>query len=68
MGHCQGPIQSMAIGEIVPHKSSESIFTHYDFLQFRKQHVRYKTISSSIVLSQQFCEVFFISLTVAKPL
>jgi len=34
----------------------------------RKQHSRYKAMLSSIVLSQQSCEVYFIPLTVAKPL
>jgi len=46
----------------------ESIFIHHDFVQFRIQHSRFKVILSSIVLSQQCCEVYFISLTVAKPL
>ena len=35
--------------------------------RFGKQHSRYKAILSSIVLSQQCCELYF-SLTVAKPL
>ena len=41
---------------------------YHEFVQFGKQHSWYKAIFSSIVLSQQCCEVYFISLTVAKPL
>jgi len=43
-------------------KSSESNFFHYHFEQFGKQHSRYKSILLSIVLSQQCCEVDYISL------
>ena len=51
-----------------PPKTYESNFIHHDFVQFRKRHSRYKAYSSSIVLSQQCCEVCFISLyTVVKP-
>ena len=49
-------------------KTVRSHFIHHDFLQFEKQHLRYKVILLSIVLSQQWCEVYFIFLTVAKPL
>ena len=39
------------------------------FITFEMSHwLQYKPILSSIVLSQHFCEVYFISLTVAKPL
>jgi len=41
---------------------------HHTFLQSGKQQWRYKAIVPSIVLSQQRCEVSFISLTVANPL
>jgi len=64
-----------------PPKTYESNFTDHDFVQFGKQHIktnsfifilshcsRYKAILLSIVLSQQCCEVYFIPLTVAKPL
>jgi len=47
-------------------KTYESNFIHHDFVQFGKQHSRYKAILSSIVLSQQCCEVYFISLTVVN--
>jgi len=46
----------------------ESIFIHHNFVKFGKQHSRYMAILSSVVLSQQCCEVYFISLTVAKLL
>jgi len=48
-------------------KTYESKFIHHDFAQFRKQHSRYKAILPSIVLSMQFCEVYFISLAVVNP-
>jgi len=51
-----------------PPKTYESNLIHHDFVEFGKQHSRYKAILSSIVLSQQCCEVYFISLTVMKPL
>jgi len=41
---------------------------HHNSVQFGKQRSRCKAILSSIVLSQQCCEVCFISPTVAKPL
>ena len=46
----------------------KSNFIHHDFLQFGKQCSRYKAILSSIILSQQCCEAYFIPLAVAKPL
>jgi len=49
-------------------KTWESNFIHHIFLQSGKQHLRYKAILPSIVLSQQCCEVYFIFLTVANPL
>jgi len=51
-----------------PPKTCESNFIHHNFLQSGKQHSRCKAILPSIVLSQQCCEVYVISLTVAKPL
>jgi len=51
-----------------PPKTYESNNIYHDFLQFGKQYSRYKAILSSIVLLQQFCEGYFISLTVVKPL
>jgi len=38
-------------------KTYESTFIHHDFVQFGKQHSRYKAILSSIVFAQQCCEV-----------
>ena len=43
-----------------PPKTYERNFIQHDFLQFGKQHSRYKAILSSIVLSHQCCEVLFI--------
>jgi len=42
----------------------------YDFVQFDKQHSRCKAILPSITLSQHsvVCEIYFIPLTVVKPL
>jgi len=59
-----------AIGAISPSETHESNFVHHDFLQFeKKQHLRCKGILSSIVLSQQCCEVYFnFSVAVAKLL
>jgi len=51
-----------------PPKTCESNFVHHNFLQSGKQHSRYKAILLSIVLSQQCCEVYVISLAVAKQL
>jgi len=57
-----------ANGTMASLKTYESNFFHRNFLQFGTQHLRYKPILSSIVLSQQCCKVYFISLTAAKPL
>jgi len=46
-----------AIAAIIPPKRYESNFIHHDFVQFGKQHSRYKAI----------CDVFFISHTVVNP-
>jgi len=51
-----------------PPKTYESNLIRHDFVQLGKQHSRYKAILSSIVLSQQCCEAYFISLTVMKSL
>jgi len=52
----------------LPPETYEGNFIHHAFVQFGKQHLRCKVIVPSIVLSQQCCEVCFISLeTVAKP-
>jgi len=48
-------------------KQAKSIFIHPNFLQFGKQHSRYKPILSSFVLSQQCCKVYFISLAAVNP-
>jgi len=56
------------LGRSPPHKTWESIFFHNEFVKFGTHHSRYKDISSSIVLSQKCCEVYFISLTVTKLL
>jgi len=52
---------------IFPPKTTKVSFFHLDFEQFGKLHSRYKAILPSIVLSQQFCEVYFVSLTVVNP-
>jgi len=57
----QGQIQEEAIGAIAPPKTYESKFFHHNFVQFGKKHSRNKAILSSILLSQQCCEVYFIS-------
>ena len=51
-------------GEIAPIKSYESSVFHHAFVQFVKQHSRYKAILPATVLSQQCCEVYFMSLAV----
>ena len=63
----QGRIQGEEIGAIAPPKIFESNFFHHDFEHFRKQHSLYRAIFLSIVLSQQCCDVYFISLTVVSP-
>ena len=50
-----------------PPKTYETNSIHQDFVKFGKQHSRYEAILPSIVLSQQCCEVFFISLIVVNP-
>ena len=60
----QGRVQE---GGRLPPKTCESNFSHHEFVQFGKQHSRYKAILPSNVLSQQCCEVYFISLTVVNP-
>jgi len=64
----QGHVQGGDWGDRLPPKTYKSNFFHHDFLQFRKQHSWYEAFLSSIILSQQCFEVYFISLTVAKPL
>jgi len=54
-------------GCIATLKTYESNFIHHDFIQSCKKHSRYNVILLPIVLSQQFCEVYFISLTIANP-
>ena len=49
-----------------PPETYESIFIRHDFVQFGKQHSRYKAILLSIVLSQKSCEIIFICLTVVN--
>jgi len=48
-----------------PPKTYESNFAHHDFVQFEKQHSRYKVILPPIVVLEQCCKEYFISLTVA---
>ena len=47
-----------------PSDTYEINFIHNDFVQFVKQHSRYKVIFTSIILSQQCCEVYFISYSI----
>jgi len=61
-------LQGGAIGAIATPKTYENNFIHHDFAQFGKQHSWLKAILSSIVLSQQCCEIYSISLIVAKHL
>jgi len=63
----QERIQGRASGAIAPAKTYESNFIHHDNLQFGKQYSRYKDILPSTVLSQQRCEIYFISLAVVNP-
>ena len=63
----QGRIQRGTIGAIALLKTYERDFIHHDFVKFGKQHLRYKSILLSIVLSQLCCEVYFISLAVVNP-
>jgi len=61
-----GPATGMRLERSPPLKPTN--FIHHDFVQFRKQYLRYKVILSFIVLSKQCCEVYFIHLKVTKPL
>jgi len=63
----KGGSRGGTIRVIAPSKIYKSDFFHHDFLQFGKQHSRYKAILPSTVLSQKCCEVYFISLTVVNP-
>ena len=56
------------IGVIPPSEIYESNLFTMIFLQFRKQCMWYKAVLLFIILSQQYCEVYFIPLTVAKLL
>jgi len=53
-------------GDRLPPKTYRSNFFHHDFVQFGKQHSRYKAILTSTGLSQQCCEVYFMSLAVVN--
>ena len=44
-----------------PPKTYKSNFFPHDFVQFGKQHSRYRAILPSIVLSEQCCEVLYTS-------
>ena len=58
--HCeQGWIQGGDRPNRPPPKTYESNFVDYDFIQFGKEHSRYKAILSSIVLSQPCCKVYY---------
>jgi len=48
-------------------KTYESNFIRHSFIQFGKQHSRYKAILSFILLSLQCCEVCIMSFTVVNP-
>jgi len=61
----QGRIQGVAVGSIAPPTTCESNFVHHDFVQFGKEHSRYKVILPPTGLSEQGCKEYFISLTVA---
>ena len=56
-----------AIGAIAPLKTYKNNFIHRHFAQCKKQHLRYKAILTSIVMSQKCCEVYFICLTIVNP-
>jgi len=56
-------LSKKAIRVIARPQTYESYFVHHDFLQFGKEHSQFKAILPSIVLSQQCCDVYFISLT-----
>jgi len=46
------------LGLSCPFKTDKNIFHHLDFVQFGKQHSRYKAILPSTVLSQLCCEAW----------
>jgi len=54
-------LSKKVIGAIAPSKTYESKFVHHNFAQLEKQHSQYKVILSSIVLSQQCCDVSYTS-------
>jgi len=62
-GRIQGGRES---GTIAPPKTYESNFFHHNFVQFGKKRSRYKAMLTSIVLSKQCCEGYFMSLTVVN--
>ena len=49
-----------------PPKTYIRNFSLHDFVQFGKQHSRYKVILTSIVLSQQCCKVYLMPLAVVN--
>jgi len=63
----QGRTQGESTRSIAPPKTYESIFIHHHFSKFGKQPSRYKSVLSSVALSQQCYEVYFISLAVVNP-
>jgi len=63
----QGRIKGGPLGRSNPPKTYENNNIHRNFVQFGKQLSRCKAILLSIVLSQQCCEVIFISLRVVNP-
>ena len=65
---CRGGSRGGRLGGSPPLKTYEINFFHHDFVQFDKQHSQYKAILPSFVWSQQCCEAYFSSLTVAKLL
>jgi len=62
----QGGSRGCVIGAIAIPKTFESSFSYHDFVQFGKQRLRDEVILTSIVLSQQCCEVSFMYLTVVN--
>jgi len=59
-----GADPEIQIGAIITSKNLRNSFFHHDFVQFGKQNLRYKVILTSTALSQQCCDVYFMSLTV----
>jgi len=66
IGFTQGRIQGVGNWGDNPPKTYESNFIHHDFVPIGKNHSRYKAILLSVVLSQQCCEVYFISFTIVN--